>query len=261
MKVPSWLAVAVLALLAVSCGGDGDNKTGILQRDTSAPTAIALTPALSGTRVIQTLQAGPTAGPRPTTAPTQSSAAREPWQVAMLDSSAALPGQYIPPHPGADGRVCDVRSCVNSMDDRNHVSGAVPICTTSQRTAGNLTNPLCYNSDPPASGPHANTFAQNRVYEEPVPKEQLVHAMEHSAVIIWYNTTDQNVIRTLAQITNGANQSRKPVVMSPYPGMEPNTIALTAWTRLDKFPVSQFRDQRVLDFINAHAKRFNPEGF
>jgi hypothetical protein len=43
--------------------------------------------------------------------------------------------------------------------------------------------------------------------------------------------------------------------------MEPNTIALTSWTRLDKFPVSEFNRNRVSTFIEEHNKRFNPEGF
>ena len=55
--------------------------------------------------------------------------------------------------------------------------------------------------------------------------------------------------------TNGANNSRKLVVMSRYDGMEPDTIALTAWTRLDKFPVSQFAAKRVLDFDSHFLHR------
>jgi hypothetical protein len=49
--------------------------------------------------------------------------------------------------------------------------------------------------------------------------------------------------------------------MSAYDGMEPETIALTAWTRLDKFPAGQFDAGRVRAFILAHNKRFNPENF
>ena len=51
------------------------------------------------------------------------------------------------------------------------------------------------------------------------------------------------------------------VVSSAYSGMEPETIAVTAWTRMDKFPVSDFNTKRISDFISEHQKRFNPEGF
>ncbi len=49
--------------------------------------------------------------------------------------------------------------------------------------------------------------------------------------------------------------------MTKYTEMEPETIALTAWTRLDKFPMTELTKKRVQDFISAHNKRFNPEGF
>jgi hypothetical protein len=49
--------------------------------------------------------------------------------------------------------------------------------------------------------------------------------------------------------------------MSRYSGMEPDTVAVTAWTRLDKFPVGELTEDRIQDFIDAHHKRFNPEGF
>jgi hypothetical protein len=121
---------------------------------------------------------------------------------------------------------------------------------------------LCYNTSPPTSGPHSPQFAQNRVYDTPVPKEQLVHSMEHGAVVVWYNTTDQNVIRSMAQIVNGANQAGKLVVMAPYSNVgAPEQIAFTSWTRMSKVNVSQYKEQTLLDFINAHSKRFNPEGF
>ncbi len=66
MKTLAWLVALLVASLALAaCGGDNGGKGGILQRDTSGPTAIPLTPSVIQTRVIQTLQAGPTAGPRP----------------------------------------------------------------------------------------------------------------------------------------------------------------------------------------------------
>jgi hypothetical protein len=49
--------------------------------------------------------------------------------------------------------------------------------------------------------------------------------------------------------------------MSAYSGMEADTIAITAWTRLDKFAVSDLTEERVQEFIDANHKRFNPEGF
>jgi hypothetical protein len=99
------------------------------------------------------------------------------------------------------------------------------------------------------------------VLENPAPKENLIHNMEHGGVVVWYNTTNQEVIDQLKSITNSALDRRRLVVMSQYSGMEPETVAITSWTRLDKFPVSEFNRNRVNDFIEEHNKRFNPEGF
>jgi hypothetical protein len=46
-----------------------------------------------------------------------------------------------------------------------------------------------------------------------------------------------------------------------YTGMEDETIAITSWTRIDKFPVSELTEERLKNFINENHKRFNPEGF
>ena len=187
------------------------------------------------------------------------------WLDAQLDASQTLPGVYYKPHPGADG-------FFGSGDDRaHHATGTnIPICTDEQIAADMEVTDVyaerseivnCYHSNPPTSGPHADRPAAFQVLDEPAPKENLVHSMEHGAVIIWYNTDDQAVIDALADITNEQLDRRRFVAMSPYDGMEEDTIALTAWTRLDKFSVSEFTADRVKDFIDTHQKRFNPEGF
>jgi hypothetical protein len=185
------------------------------------------------------------------------------WQEAQANSDAKLPGAYIAPHPGEDARLCTDATCVGAMDDRNHVANGtlIPICTAEQITSGQISNPVCYNSNPPTSGPHAASPMPFRVLENPAPKENLVHNMEHGAVVVWYNTSNQDVIRQLESIVNNAIDRRKLVVMSRYPELESDTIALTAWTRLDKFSAAQFERKRVQDFIDEHDRRFNPEGF
>jgi hypothetical protein len=196
------------------------------------------------------------ANQKPDTGPTS-------WQKAMLNDDPKLPGTYVAPHPGTDGVVCRDLSCVGNMDDREHVGTGVtiPICTSEQMANNQFTNPLCYNSNPPTSGPHSANPAQLKVLDNPAPKESLVHNMEHGAVVIWYNTDNQDVIRQLAQITNDQLDRRNLMVMTKYTEMEPDTIALTAWTRIDKFKSSEFDKKRVMDFIDEHERRFNPEGF
>jgi hypothetical protein len=178
------------------------------------------------------------------------------WQTAQMNDSADLPGTYFPPHPGLDGSPA-------TGDERQHLqSGSVvPICTAEQIAANTISNPLCYTSNPPTSGPHAGVVAAFQVYENPVPKENLIHSMEHGGVIVWYNTTNQDAINRLKSVVEGELDRGRLVVMSAYNEMEPETIAVTSWTRLDKFPVGSLDDNRVRDFIRTHQRRFNPEGF
>src|SRR4029078_1342890 len=97
-----------------------------------------------------------------------------------------------------------------------------------------------------------------KVLDSRAPKKNLVHNMEHGGVVVWYNTNDAGVIQQLSAMVNAELAQNKLVVMSRYIGMEPNTIALTSWTRLDKFPVSDLTRKRVVDFIDTHSRRFNP---
>jgi hypothetical protein len=180
---------------------------------------------------------------------------------AIQDDNPNLPGEYIAPHPGADGEPCFETSCLVNSDDRQHFGNGVtwPFCTEEQISTGAITG--CYTSNPPTSGPHASSPAQFKILDNPAPKENLLHSMEHGAVIIWYNTEDQGVIDRLTGWVQEELDRRRLLVMTKYTEMEPDTIALTAWTRLDKFSVSDLTRDRLLDFIEAHHKRFNPEGF
>ena len=158
--------------------------------------------------------------------------------------------------PGADNQL-------DTEDDRQHLSTgvAIPFCTPDQLAQGQISNPLCYTSNPPTSGPHGSSPMPFRVLDNPAPKESLVHNMEHGGVIVWVNTSDARIVQEIESVVQAALDRRRLVVVSPYPSMEPETIALTSWTRLDKFEVSEFNKSRIEDFIAIHQRRFNPEGF
>ena len=130
--------------------------------------------------------------------------------------------------------------------------------------------------DKPKTTQHATTGvgsfhnpqpAAFKIYDNPVPKENLVHSMEHGGVIVWYNTENQDVINQVKAVVSSELKRQKEVVMSKYTDMEPDTIAMTAWTRLEKIPVSEFTSNPskakddVKTFIEKLSKHFNPEGF
>jgi len=186
--------------------------------------------------------------------PTETSV--EKAQDAQLDDDPNIPGTYIPPHPGADGQA-------GTRDDRSHMPAgtSIPICTQAQLDAKNYSNPLCYHSNPPTSGPHSETPAQFRNLQNPARKEDVLHSMEHGGVFIWYNTSDQAAIDLIKSVVDDNVDRRRFVGSTVYTEMEPETIAITSWTRLDKFPVSELTKERLQRFINENHKRFNPEGF
>jgi hypothetical protein len=173
---------------------------------------------------------------------------------AAFNDDPKLPGAYVRPNPGPDGRLL-------TRDDLEHFPNGtrIAICTEQQIARNEIGN--CYHSNPPTSGPHALSPALFRVHEAAVPKENLVHNMEHGGVVIWHNTASGKAIALLAEITNESLADGLLVVMSPYPELEPETIALTAWTRLDKFAATGLTPERVRTFIQTHVRRFNPEGF
>ena len=115
-----------------------------------------------------------------------------------------------------------------------------------------------YNSNPPTSGPHAPSPTSWGVHTTPVPKENLVHNMEHGGVLILYNCTSRcdDIVTALADYTNAELAKGKNIVMAPYPGMQQH-IALVGWTRLDAF--DDLDMERVQRFIDTHERRFNPE--
>ncbi len=170
---------------------------------------------------------------------TSSSAAEK----AELDDSPDLPGQYFPPQ------------------GRQHMAqGTVrPVC---EEGATDTTN--CYNSNPPTSGPHDPVALDWGIYTTPQPKERAIHNMEHGGVVIWYNCVSDrcknDIVPQLEELMNEFERDRRLMVMMPYPEMEPDTVALTAWTRLDKFSIDEFDADRIRRFVEKHERRFNPEG-
>ncbi len=148
-------------------------------------------------------------------------------------------------------------------------------------TAPHVSRDVDYAADqgelPPVGGPHWGTAGACPahpedaaiycgpvpwgIFDEPWPMASVVHNMEHAGVILWYNTTDQALIDELEDLIEDRLDRGDLLVMLPLPDMEEETIALTGWSRRDKFSVSEYTEDRVNEFIDKHDRRFNPEGF
>ena len=124
-----------------------------------------------------------------------------------------------------------------------------------------------YNSDPPTSGPHADTFAPSGVSDPPVAREVAVHNMEHAGVVVWYNceaepALDNDACAVLAdqlsQVVLQEVADGNAVLMTSYSLMD-TRIALTSWGYLDTF--DEFDEVRVTAFISTFECNFDPENF
>ena len=188
-----------------------------------------------------------------------------PSPTSRFNSAAAVELSEDPELPGEHVALPEIY-----QDERGLASygsdGSVP------NTAPHVTDDIDYaavgNSNPPAGGPHwagacpSDPLEANRcgpapwgIYRDPWPPQTLVHNMEHGGMVIWYNTTDQTVIDDMESFV----QDLFPVVLTPYPDMEDETIAMTTWGRILKFPVSEYTRERLEEFEDVHNCRFNPE--
>ena len=103
-----------------------------------------------------------------------------------------------------------------------------------------------YNSDPPTSGPHLPYIAPWGVHTRPIPNELQVHNLEDGGVMVQYNCTCPELVEKLRAIVS---RYEKFVILAPYPTMK-TRIALTAWTRLDRF--EELDEARVVRFIDRY---------
>lgn len=119
-----------------------------------------------------------------------------------------------------------------------------------------------YNSLPPTSGPHVGGIAKWGIHNQPIPDELQIHNLEDGGVVVQYNCSPgapirpatpsaerqeecQELVTKLAEIVTRYNDK---VILAPYPALD-TKIALTAWTRIDKFEV--FDKDRIGRFIDA----------
>ncbi len=119
-------------------------------------------------------------------------------------------------------------------------------------SADHTTDPVQYEQDPPAGGPHDPTPLACGAYDTPVRNENAVHALEHGAV--WITYRPDLSASDVADLDRFARQSE--VIVSPYPGLD-SPVVLTTWgTQLRLEAVD---DGVIAQFIAAYKNRTAPE--
>ncbi|HCE30974.1 hypothetical protein A2778_05520 [Candidatus Daviesbacteria bacterium RIFCSPHIGHO2_01_FULL_40_24] len=126
-----------------------------------------------------------------------------------------------------------------------------------------------YSTNPPTSGPHYANSQPAGIYDKPIPDGNLIHSMEHGAVILWYKPssgTDNQVtegtesaktnglseqdIDRLKQIFGSVSVSKK--IMIPRDSLDV-PIALTSWGRLLK--LQTIDEDRIKTFMETNEDR------
>lgn len=182
------------------------------------------------------------------------------------DPNAKWAAMESDPAPGLPGELVDLTAIYGGS------YGGMGEGNTAQHVQRDVDYVADGNSTPPAGGPHwgASVCGEDPTaappfcgpvgrgyYEEPWEAASLVHSMEHAHVILWYNTEDEDLKEQLLDFAS--SNSDKLLVVTPYPDMEEETIALTAWARIDKFPAGEWDPDRAKDFVSTFECRFDPE--
>lgn len=144
--------------------------------------------------------------------------------VASIVFAPAPPKAYT---PGGDG--AEIEGVQTYENTTEHVDGTVE-----------------YEQSPPAGGPHNPVWLNCGIYDQQVPNENAVHAMEHGAIWVTYNPADVagEELKTLeAQLPSTY------VVLSPYEGLD-SPIAVTGWNH--QLKVDSADDERIGEFFEEY---------
>ena len=107
-----------------------------------------------------------------------------------------------------------------------------------------------YNSNPPAGGEHYATTAHAGIYDTPPPDGNLVHSLEHGAVILWYKSDlPQDQVEKLKTVFNKASGKK---IMVPRKNLDV-PVALTSWGYLLK--LKTIDEAKIKEFIETNNDR------
>ncbi|MBI2086134.1 DUF3105 domain-containing protein [Candidatus Daviesbacteria bacterium] len=125
-----------------------------------------------------------------------------------------------------------------------------------------------YSTNPPTSGPHYGKSQPAGIYDKEIPDGNLIHSMEHGAVILWYkqsllsdeskdgtesaeiNSLSKQDIERLKQTFNSVSVSKK--IMVPSIALDV-PIALTSWGRLLK--LQTIDEAQIKTFMETNEDR------
>lgn len=115
--------------------------------------------------------------------------------------------------------------------------------------AGHVADPVTYEQNPPAGGPHYVSWQNCDYYSEPIFSEYAVHSLEHGAVWITYRP---DLAEEQIDILREKAQSQTFVLVSPYPEDLPAPIVASAWER--QITLENADDEALDAFLRAYKQ-------
>jgi len=110
-----------------------------------------------------------------------------------------------------------------------------------------------YGAQFPTSGRHDPVPTSVGVYQAPQPPGQLVHALEHGNIVIYYDTPDPEVLTILKDWARLYGGKWDGVVVVPMEGRLGRGVVLTAWTKM--FRLAAFDPALAAAFVDAYRGR------
>lgn len=108
-----------------------------------------------------------------------------------------------------------------------------------------------YNSNPPAGGDHYARPQNAGVYDKAPADGNLVHSLEHGAVIVWYKPDVPKLdIEKLQKLYYDASGSKK--IMTPRENLDV-PVALASWGRVLK--LQTIDEKQIIDFFETNLGR------
>lgn len=127
----------------------------------------------------------------------------------------------------------------------NSSSADIEGVQTFNNPAGHTQGSVDYPQSPPAGGEHNPVWLNCGIYEQQVPNENAVHALEHGAVWVTYQPglSDDDIATLRDKLPDSY------IVMSPFDGLD-TRIALSAWNA--QLKLDSVTDERIGAFLDTY---------
>jgi hypothetical protein len=112
--------------------------------------------------------------------------------------------------------------------------------------------PVATDEPFPLSGQHWAGVTRSGFYTEPQPKGELVHALEHGQVVVYYDTPGFRALSVLKRWSEQFSGPWSGLIAVPHKGLG-NAVVLTAWRHRLHLP--EFDEAALAAFIDAFSGR------